>query len=60
MDTISCCKSPSGKGDGLVDLLINYRNDLDNVNGILDNILTSANELDVIIRKIAIQTEDEL
>lgn len=53
-------RAPLAKVMGLVDLLINYRNDLDNVNGILDNILTSANELDVIIRKIAIQTEDEL
>lgn len=53
-------RAPLAKIMGLVDLLINYKNDLDNVNEILDNILTSANELDAIIRKIAVETEKEL
>jgi len=53
-------RAPLAKVMGLVDLLINYKNDLENVEEILDNILTSANELDEIIRKIAVQTEKEL
>ncbi|MDR5590556.1 PAS domain S-box protein [Christiangramia sp. SM2212] len=53
-------RAPLAKVMGLVDLLLNYKNDLENVNEILDNILTSAQELDVIIRQIAIQTEKEL
>lgn len=53
-------RAPLAKVMGLVDLLINYKNDLDNVEEILDNILTSTNELDEIIREIAVQTEKEL
>ncbi|CAL66945.1 PAS domain S-box protein [Christiangramia forsetii] len=53
-------RAPLAKVMGLVDLLKNYKNDLDNVNEILDNILTSAHELDTIIREIAVKTEKEL
>ena len=53
-------RAPLAKVMGLVDLLLNYKNDLENVEEILENILNSANELDNIIRKIAVQTEKEL
>ena len=53
-------RAPLAKLMGLVDLLINYKNDLDNVNELLENVLISADELDKIIRNIAVQTEDEL
>ena len=45
---------------GLVDLLLNYKNEFENVYEILKNILNSANELDLVIRQIAVQTEKEL
>ncbi|PTX42642.1 PAS domain S-box-containing protein [Christiangramia gaetbulicola] len=50
-------RAPLAKLMGLVDLLLNYKNDLENIDEILEIILTSANELDSIIRKIATQTE---
>jgi len=53
-------RAPLAKLMGLVDLLINYKNDLDNVNELLENVLISAEELDKIIRNIAVQTENEL
>lgn len=53
-------RAPLAKVMGLVDLLLNYKEDFDDVDEILKNILNSANELDSIIRKIAIQTEKEL
>ena len=53
-------RAPLAKVMGLVDLLMNYRNDLDNIEELLENILNSANELDGIIRNIAVQTEKEL
>lgn len=52
-------RAPLAKVMGLVDLLMNYKNDLENIDEILENILTSANELDTIIREIGIQTEKE-
>jgi len=53
-------RAPLAKIMGLVDLLIDYRNDLENIGEILDNISISAEELDTIIRKIATQTQKEL
>ena len=50
-------RAPLAKVMGLVDLLLNYKNDLENVDEILKNILISANELDSIIREIATKTE---
>ncbi len=50
-------RAPLAKLMGLVDLLLNYKNDLENIDEILEIILTSANELDSVIRKIATQTE---
>lgn len=52
-------RAPLAKVMGLVDLLLNYKDDLDNSDEILDNILASAKELDTIIRNIAIQTENK-
>ncbi|WP_405198367.1 PAS domain S-box protein [Christiangramia sp. LLG6405-1] len=53
-------RAPLAKIMGLVDLMINYREDLNNIDEILENILISANELDGIIREIAVKTENEL
>ncbi|GAA4321202.1 hypothetical protein GCM10023115_48730 [Pontixanthobacter gangjinensis] len=53
-------RAPLAKVMGLVDLLINYKNDLENFDEILKNILNSANELDMIIRDISVQSEKEL
>ena len=53
-------RAPLAKIMGLVDLMINYREDLGNIDEILENILISANELDGIIREIAVKTENEL
>ena len=53
-------RAPLAKVMGLVDLLLNYKNDLENSDEVLKNILNSANELDDIIRKIAFQSEKEL
>ena len=53
-------RAPLAKVMGLVDMLKNYRDDLDNIDELFDNILISANELDSIIRDIAVQTEKEL
>ncbi|MCG9970405.1 PAS domain S-box protein [Christiangramia crocea] len=53
-------RAPLAKVMGLVDLLLNYKNDLDNVDELLQNILNSAYELDKIIRQIAVQTEEHL
>ena len=53
-------RAPLAKVMGLVDLLLNYKNDLENTEEVLKNILNSANELDAIIRKIAFESEKEL
>lgn len=53
-------RAPLAKVMGLVDLLLNYKDDLENLDELLQNILNSANELDEIIRKIAVQTEEQL
>lgn len=53
-------RAPLAKIMGLVDLMMNYREDLDNIDEILENILISANELDGIIREISVKTENEL
>ncbi|WP_026915740.1 PAS domain S-box protein [Christiangramia portivictoriae] len=53
-------RAPLAKIMGLVDLMMNYREDLDNIDEILENILISANELDGIIREIAEKSENEL
>ncbi|SDS26089.1 PAS domain S-box protein [Gramella echinicola] len=53
-------RAPLAKVMGLVDLLLNYKDDLDNTEEVLENILNSANELDAIIRQIASQSEKEL
>lgn len=53
-------RAPLAKVMGLVDLLLNYKNDLENVDELLQNILNSAYELDKIIKQIAIQTEEHL
>ncbi|TBW26434.1 PAS domain S-box protein [Gramella sp. KN1008] len=53
-------RAPLAKVLGLVDLLLNYKNDLDNVDELLQNILNSAYELDKIIKQIATKTEEHL
>lgn len=53
-------RAPLAKIMGLVDLLLSYKNDLENVDEILEKILNSADELDAIIRKIARQSEKEI
>ncbi|MUP47498.1 PAS domain S-box protein [Gramella sp. BOM4] len=53
-------RAPLAKVMGLVDLLLNYRNNLEDSDEILENILSSSRELDSIIRKISIETEKEL
>ena len=53
-------RAPLAKVMGLVDLLLNYKEDLEDVDHILENVLKSANELDGIIRNIAFKTEKEL
>ena len=53
-------RTPLAKVMGLVDLLLNYKNDLENIDELLKNILNSAHELDGIIRQIAVRTEEEL
>ncbi len=53
-------RAPLANVLGLVDLLMNYRNDLDNAEEVLINISKSANELDKIIRQVALETEKEL
>ena len=53
-------RAPLAKVMGLVDLLLNYKNELENADEVLENILNSANELDAIIRKIAFESEKEL
>ncbi|MFV8224354.1 PAS domain S-box protein [Christiangramia aquimixticola] len=53
-------RAPLAKVMGLVDLLLNYKNDLENIDEILEKVLNSANELDKIIRHIAVQTEKEI
>lgn len=50
-------RAPLAKIMGLIDLLKNHRDDLDNINEILNNILSSSEELDKIIRKITVKTE---
>lgn len=50
-------RAPLARIMGLIDLLQNY-DDLEDVNLLLNNILTSARELDGIIRKINSKTED--
>ncbi|MGA9326234.1 MAG: PAS domain S-box protein [Salegentibacter sp.] len=51
-------RAPLAKVMGLVDLLKNHRDNLDDVDEILENILSSSEELDAIIRKIATKTEE--
>ncbi len=51
-------RAPLAKVMGLVDLLRNHRDNLDDVDEILENILSSSEELDAIIRKIATKTEE--
>ncbi len=53
-------RAPLAKVMGLVDLMKNYKNDLDNFDDVIENVLISANELDQVIRKIARETEREL
>lgn len=53
-------RAPLAKVMGLVDLMKNYKNDIDNFDEVMENVLNSANELDQIIRKIAKETEKEL
>lgn len=50
-------RAPLARIMGLIDLLKNHRENIENVNEILDNILISSKELDKVIRKIANKTE---
>ncbi|MBZ9631460.1 PAS domain S-box protein [Salegentibacter sp. LM13S] len=52
-------RAPLARIMGLIDLLKNQRNNLDNIEEIIDNILNSSEELDKVIRKITIKTEEE-
>ncbi|HKL36379.1 MAG TPA: PAS domain S-box protein [Salegentibacter sp.] len=52
-------RAPLARIMGLIDLLKNQRNNLDNIEEIIDNILNSSEELDKIIRKITNQTEEK-
>lgn len=51
-------RAPLAKVMGLVDLLRNHRDNLEDIDEILENILSSSEELDAIIRKIATKTEE--
>ena len=53
-------RAPLAKVMGLVDLLMNYKYDLEDTDEVLTNILKSANDLDKIVRQIALETEKEL
>ncbi|HEY9184012.1 MAG TPA: PAS domain S-box protein [Salegentibacter sp.] len=50
-------RAPLARIMGLIDLLKNHRDNIENVAEILDNILISSKELDKVIRKIANKTE---
>ncbi|OEY73923.1 PAS domain S-box protein [Salegentibacter salarius] len=52
-------RAPLARIMGLIDLLKNERNNLDNIEEIIDNILNSSEELDKIIRKITNKTEED-
>ena len=52
-------RAPLARIMGLIDLLKNQRNNLDNIDEIIDNILNSSKELDKVIRKITNKTEEE-
>jgi len=52
-------RAPLARIMGLIELLKNQRNNLDNIEEIIDNILNSSEELDKVIRKITIKTEEE-
>ncbi|SKB36493.1 PAS domain S-box-containing protein [Salegentibacter holothuriorum] len=52
-------RAPLARIMGLIDLLKNQRNNLDNIEEIIDNILNSSEELDKVIRKITNKTEEE-
>jgi PAS domain S-box-containing protein len=52
-------RAPLARIMGLIDLLKNQRNNLDNIDEIIDNILNSSIELDKVIRKITNKTEEE-
>ncbi|MGM0933337.1 MAG: PAS domain S-box protein [Bacteroidota bacterium] len=51
-------RAPLARIMGLIDLLKNHRENIENVTEILDNILISSKELDKVIRKIANKTEN--
>jgi len=53
-------RAPLARIMGLIDLLKTQRNNLDNIDDIIDNILNSSEELDKVIRKITNKTEEEL
>ena len=53
-------RAPLARIMGLIDLLKNQRNNLDNIDEVIDNILNSSEELDKVIRKITNKTEEEL
>ncbi|MGY5851048.1 PAS domain S-box protein [Salegentibacter sp. F14] len=50
-------RAPLARIMGLIDLLKNHRDNVENITEILDNILISSKELDKVIRKIANRTE---
>lgn len=52
-------RAPLARIMGLIDLLKNQRNNLDNIEEIIDNILNSSEELDKVIRKITNKTEED-
>ncbi|PRX44098.1 PAS domain S-box protein [Salegentibacter salegens] len=52
-------RAPLARIMGLIDLLKNQKNNLDNIEEIIDNILNSAEELDKVVRRITNKTEEE-
>jgi len=52
-------RAPLAKIMGLIDLLKYEKDDVDSIREILDNILSSAKELDTVIRNISNKTEEE-
>ncbi|WP_372920537.1 PAS domain-containing protein, partial [Salegentibacter sp.] len=51
-------RAPLARIMGLIDLLKNHKDNIENIPDILDNILISSQELDKVIRKIANKTEN--
>lgn len=53
-------RAPLARIMGLADLIKNHMKKTENIDQLMENMLTSAEELDVIIRRIASKTEDKI